>query len=339
MAADLAASFSNLPGRVASRTGGKILNAVTAGELEPGPPSGRWRDQQTAKRRSDRLFGSILVPVSGEVISWCGLEQAFVVAKREEARILGLHMVASEQQRDGRAPQEVREEFERRCQEAGVQGEFAVGVGNIARGIYQRSQWADLVVTNVAYPPAPRAISRLRSGFRILVQRTNGPLLAVPGKISSLDSALLAFDGSPKSMEALFVATYLSTQWDISLAVITVSNGSQVSAEKVAYARKYLETSGVAPTFVEESGSVADAILRTADSQQSELIIMGGYAIQPCAGVGAGQYGGSSPAAVHHTDVHLPITVGFGQSGDTKQNPDLSWARYRATAAMLRIAR
>jgi nucleotide-binding universal stress UspA family protein len=91
----------------------------------------------------------------------------------------------------------------------------------------------------------------------------------------------LAYDGSPKADEALFVATYLSCQWDITLVVVTVIETGLTTTETLAQAQKYLEKHGVRATFVKESGSVAEAILKTAKEHESNLIIMGGYGLSP----------------------------------------------------------
>jgi len=100
-ATDLAAQFSLRPQRVVARVGEKILDAVTPDGFRAGPPPGQWRSEQLEACEYDRLFADILVPVSGEETGWYALEQALVVARREGARLRGLHVVSSEAQRDG----------------------------------------------------------------------------------------------------------------------------------------------------------------------------------------------------------------------------------------------
>ena len=279
-AADLVAQFSPRPQRIVARVGEKILDAVTPDGLKAGPPPGQWREEELEACEYDRLFADILVPVSGEEMGWYALEQALEVARREEARLYGLHIVPSEAQRDGREAQAVQAEFNRRCQAAGILGELAVEVGGMARKICERARWTDLVVVNLAHPPAPQPIARLSSGFRTLIRRCARPVLAVP-TASHLDRVLLAYDGSPKADEALFVATYLSCRWGITLVVLTVIETGRTTSETLARAQGYLETHSVQATFVKESGSVAEAILKTAEEHESDLIIMGGYGFSP----------------------------------------------------------
>ena len=163
----------------------------------------------------------------------------------------------------------------------GMGAQLAVVVGGTARKICERARWTDLVIVNLAHPPAPQPIARLSSGFRTLIRRCARPVLAVPRALSHLDRALLAYDGNPKADEALFVATYLAGRWNTSLVVVSVIETGRVTSETLVRAQEYLETHGVRATFVKENGSVAEAILRTAKGHESDLIIMGGYGLSP----------------------------------------------------------
>jgi nucleotide-binding universal stress UspA family protein len=279
--ADLAAQFSPRPQRVVARLGEKILDAVTPDEFESGPPPGQWREEELEACEYDRLFADILVPVSGEESSWNALEQALEVARREGARLYGLHIVPSEAERETEEAQAVQAEFNQRCEAAGIPGELAIEVGGMARKINERARWTDLVIVNLAHPPATQPVARLSSGFRTLIRRCARPVLAVPRASSHLDRALLAYDGSPKANEALFVATYLSCRWNITLVVVTVIETGRTTSETLARAQGYLETHGVEATFVKESGPVAEAILKRAEEHESDLIIMGGYGLSP----------------------------------------------------------
>ena len=279
--ADLAAQASPRPERVVARVGGKILDAVVPDELEAGPAPGTWRTERLTARHDERLFADILVPVNGEESGWCALAQALEVARREGSRLLGLHVVPSKAQQESEAAQAVQIEFNRRCEAAGVPGKLVLAVGKVSRAVCERSRWADLVVVNLAYPPPPQRIARLDSGFRTLIRRCPRPVLAVPGVTSSMSSALLAYDGSPKAQEALFVATYLAGRWRIPLTVVTVIESGRAAPETLVCAQAYLETHEAQVTCVEERGPVAEAILKTAEAHHSDLILMGGYGHSP----------------------------------------------------------
>jgi len=280
-AADLAVQLSPRPQRLVARVREKLLDAVMPDELEAGPPPGEWRKEHLATRRDDRLFADILVAINGEEAGWHALEQALEVARREGARVYGLHVVPSEAQRSSEEAQAVQAEFNRRCEAAGIPGKLALEVGKVPRRICERARWTDLVVLSLSYPPAPQPIARLGSGLSTLLRRSPRPVLAVPESSSSLGHALLAYDGSPKAEEALFVATYLAGKWNIPLTVVTVIELGRTTSETLARAQEYLETHGVQAAFVKESGPVAEAILQTAEEHRSDLIIMGGYGRSP----------------------------------------------------------
>jgi nucleotide-binding universal stress UspA family protein len=280
-AADLAAQSSPRPRRVVARVGERILSAVTPDELESGPPPGQWREERLIARRKDRLFADILVPVSGDEMGWQAQDQALEVARREDSQLRGLHVSPSEAQKATDAARAVQEEFDRRCQEADVSGMLVFAYGKVSRRICERARWADLVVVSLAHPPGSQPMTRLGSGFRTLLLRCSTPVLAVPGVCSPLSRALLAYDGSPKAEEALFVATYLAGRWEIPLVVVSVPEKSHAAEEAVARVQDYLAACEVQATFVRQRGPAAEAILGTARDHGCDLILMGGYAHSP----------------------------------------------------------
>jgi len=278
---DLVEHFSRKPRRLARRVSNKILSAVRPDELADGPAPGQWRQEQWATGEKDRLFADILVPVSGAEMGWQALAQALHIARREAGRLLGLHIVAKEDQKSSPEALAVQSEFSRRCAQAGFPGQLFIEAGGIAHMICERARWADLVVVNLAHPPEPQPVARLRPGFRTLIRRCPRPVLAVSQTLSSLESALLAYDGSAKAEEALFVAAYLASRWGIALAVLTVLEGGHTTARTLAHAQRYLENHGVQATYQKNRGPVAQAILKTAEERKSGLIVMGGYGRRP----------------------------------------------------------
>jgi len=287
VASDLTTRFSRKPGRVLRRLGRRVLDAVTPDELEPGPPAGKWREERVAHRRDDRLFPSILVAIRGDESGWSALEQALILARREDARLRGLHVLSAEEQKGRPETRAVEVEFDRRCEQADVRGALVFDVGPVQRTICDRARWADLVVISLDYPPLPQPISKLSSGLVTLIRRCPRPVLTVPHGPSHLDHALLAYDGTPKAREALFVATYVAARWGAPLTVLTVHEGEQVGSGTVEEARDYLEAHGVQASYVEltgdATGSVPESILVTGEERGCDFILMGGYGMGPVA--------------------------------------------------------
>jgi nucleotide-binding universal stress UspA family protein len=280
-ATDLVTQSSPRPQRIVARVSERILDRVTPDELEDGPSPGEWRREHLTSHQSGHLFADILVPLSGGETGWHAMDQALGIAQREGGRLRGLHVVPAEDQIDSEEAQAVQAEFSRRCEAAGVPGQLAIEVGGIARRICERTRWTDLIAVSLAYPPPSQPVAKLGSGFRTLIRRCTSPVLAVPGDPSPLDNVLLAYDGSARADEALFLATYLADRWDTSLTVVTVTESGHVPANTTLRAQRYLNSRGVESTYLEESGSVSEGILKAAEEQDSNLIIMGGYGHSP----------------------------------------------------------
>jgi nucleotide-binding universal stress UspA family protein len=292
---------SQQPDRVAARVSGKLRDALTPGALDTGPETGTWRRARVVEREEagtegpkseespSQLFADILVPLSGEEIGWQALEQAILVAQREQARLLGLHVVPSDRHALKIEIEIMQARFRHRCADAGVPGHLVIDTGDVVSIICDRARWVDLVVVNLAHPPPPPLLGgaggtsfleRLKPGFRTLIRRCPRPLLVVPGQPTALQRALLAYDASSKAEEALFVATYLAGQWQIPLTVVTVLE-SHTSAETLEQARRYVEGNGVQATFELLEGPVVETILALAREKAAELILIGGYGIEP----------------------------------------------------------
>jgi nucleotide-binding universal stress UspA family protein len=280
-ASHLASQFGSARKGLVARLGARVREAAIPDGLEEGVEAGTWRAERLDAERPDRMFSEILVPLSGESTSWNALDQALVVARREGADLRGLYVVPSEggQEEDDAAL--IRTEFERRCEDAGASGKLAVHVGKVARSIAERSRWTDLVVVNLAHPPAPHVVARLTSGFRTLLRLSPRPVLAVSHSPSKLENALLAFDSSSKAAEALFIAAYLSGRWGTRLTVVSAVEDGLPQNQALDQAKDYLEERGVDANYVEKVGPPGESILETAAELDTDLILIGGYGGSP----------------------------------------------------------
>lgn len=274
---DLATRSSPRPMRVVTRVLDRVRDLMTPDQLELGPPPGQWRREYLGARQESQLFADLLVAVNGEESGWRALQQALEVAWREGAKLHGLYVVPNEVDRDG--AQSVREEFDRRCREANVSGRLVVEVGKIARIVSDRSRWTDLIVMALTHPPGMRLLMRLQSGIRTIIKRSSRPVLVIPDQAapSRFERALLAYNGSAKSEEALIVATYLAGKHHMSLTLLTVSENRAAAQQKLEHAQSYIEKHSVQAEYVIKNGFVADAILRALDEYQADLLLIGGY--------------------------------------------------------------
>ena len=242
--------------------------------------TGNWRRFRLASRYIDRLFADILIPLSGSEESWTALEQALHIARREAAQVHGLH-IAPETLSDDTTAQTIRERFDALCAVAGVTGNLIIESGEIARKICERALLADVVVLKVSHPPSSNAgLLSWNSGLRSIIWNCARPTLTVPGAISALNRPLLAYDGSPKAKEALFVAAYLAERWRTPLTVVTVGEGN--SAQTIQdYARAYLELHEIEAEYVITAGVVGEKLLQARAEREADLVLMGGYGRSP----------------------------------------------------------
>jgi len=280
-ATNLASQASPRLKRMASRWGARFLDALTPDELESGPSTGDWRRVKERKSVPDSLFSDLLVALRGDEAGWPALDQAILIAHKEGGRVHGLNIVSSAELQEPDRTQRVRDEFMKRCEEGGVEGTFLQDAGDVPRRICERLRWADMLVIRVTYPPGSRPISRLGSGFRTIIRRCPRPVLVVPWKAQPFNHALLAFDGSPKAMEALYVATYVARGWGTRLSVLTIEGKEGVNEKTAAKAQTYLDSHGVETAAIKKSGNPGVEILNTSVEEKNDLVIMGGYGAKP----------------------------------------------------------
>ncbi len=244
---------------------------VAQDEAEPG----HWRQSKLYDRYTDHLFREILVPVGNSDEGFLALEQAIIVAQKEPVSLRGLHVLPPKLGLNDDTAKAIQSRFNERCQEAGVSGSLAIVQGEIADQINTYSLPTDLIVLNVSRPPEP-GLSSLGSGLRSIIWRSARPILTVPAQTSPLDRALLAFDGSAKSKEALFVAAYIAERWKTSLVVMTLTGSGNAPSEAQDYARAYLELHELEADYIVTDGPM-DTILEISKERKINLILMGGY--------------------------------------------------------------
>lgn len=275
---DLVTRLSTTPQQTLARVRARIREAMTPEPLEAGPSPGQWRREH---RQAERLFQDILAPIHNTETGWRTLAQAIALARREGGRLHGLYVMSGDSVQARQKAQAIESEFNERCHLAGVEGDFSAVPGQIMPQIFQHGRWADLVVYTIAHPPQERPLARLSSNFHTLIRQSARPVLVVPGPQAQLVRPLLAYDGSPKAKEALFVAAYLAGKWPVPLVVATVSERNQRAAAAVEDARNYLVARSIPATFVVEQGPVTEAVEKTAVAHNCDFIIMGGYGFKP----------------------------------------------------------
>ena len=279
--ADLAARHSASPKRIASRVTDRLRETVVPDELEGGPPAGDWRRQVVARRADERLFRDILVAIRGDEAGWRALDQALVVAEEEGGRLLGLHVLAGESAADLAQGEDLAARFRARCEERGVTGRLVTELGEVALAIVDRARWTDLIVLALDHPPGETTRQRLGSGLRKLIRTSPRPLLVVPEQPTDFVRPLLAFDGSPKAWEALYIGAYMASAWNRPLATLSVDEPDVDASRAQEEARAYLEEQEVECSFFLRKGSPSEELIDLAEAERSDLLLLGGYGHSP----------------------------------------------------------
>jgi nucleotide-binding universal stress UspA family protein len=277
---DLADHFSQRTGKVVTRIGTKFVKAIVPSILESGPPPGEWRQSILSTRRDSHLFCEILVPINGHQDGWYALDQALIIAHREETNIHGLYVLSSEDEKNASITLEIKNEFIHRCEKATVESELLLKIGDITDNICELARQNDLIVINLTYPPEQSAVARLLSGIRDLIQRCPRPILFTPQSCKPLDHPLLTFDGSLKAQEALYIAAYLAGNWMVPLHVICIGDDSEISKLQ-DFTRDYLEGLNIHAEYIVANRNKNEQIFEYVDQQNIDLLITGGYSLTP----------------------------------------------------------
>jgi nucleotide-binding universal stress UspA family protein len=237
---------------------------------------GSWRKARTATRYTDRLFADILVPLSGDAESWDSLEQAVIIAQREEAKIHGLHIVDSKEKVESSGALAVQGKFNQKCASANVDGKLIIEAGEITKKICERATMTDLIVLKIVHPPLG-GLATLKSPFRAIIVNSSRPVLGVPAKATPFQRALLAYDGTERAKEALFVATYLAEMWKTELIVFTAVDGSKLKVDVQDHVRRYLDIHEVEAEYIISDQGAMDYLKRTVEERNVDLVLMGSH--------------------------------------------------------------
>ncbi|HQA27895.1 MAG TPA: universal stress protein [Brevefilum fermentans] len=256
-------------------------------------------------RHHNKLFSDILVAFSGKSGSWIALEQAVRVGALEGADVRGLVIKKGF---DWIGPevseQEIIRHFSESLEDKGVHGNLVFAQGNIAETILNRNKVNDLVVLKLDHPPSTNRFARLKSGMRRIVRKSTIPMLFVCNELSEMNRMLLAYDGSPKGKQALYIATYLASRYDKDLSVVVVDQDEAQGQQKLSDAVEYLGLDGVRQIFRKPTKPTNIVILQVAEDINADLIIMGGYGFSPVLEI---IFGSTVDGVLRGT--HVPVLV------------------------------
>lgn len=260
------------------RVGKHMAETLLPRQLDDYAAPGEWHTHK--ELGEEPLFSDILVAMSGRFESWIALEQAVVLAQWEQADVRGL-VVLPEGQAATYNPDSLAQAYKERLVQSGLTGNLVYASGAISETILQRARVNDLVVIQLSHPPAVRFWERLESGIRAIIRRSTRPILMVRNHLSAMRHLLVAYDGSPKSKEALFIAAYLARRYHRRLTLLVIEENSEHGRAMMAEAMDILGDVVEKGIVRQPEGRVSDVILQEAQEREVDLIVMGGYGLSP----------------------------------------------------------
>ena len=284
-AESLAVRFSNRTKTTFQRLRYWLVDKILPDNWEGGPRTGTWRKAHRMQfERKQVLFPNLLLAIQDNLDSRDAFEQALWIAQQEGARISAIHLVATEEELESEKIRRLREIFYWRLGETGVEGSLAIEVGEPGKKILERAFYTDMVIVKMNYAPGIQPLQKLRSGFRTLVRKSPQPLLVVPGFMRPIKRLLLAYDGSSKAKEAMYIAAYQAIQWHVELYILTTYRDDEQKDEMKKHineARSYMRFSGTFYKAHLRKGFSGQNILNFVKEKDIDLVIMGSYGSAP----------------------------------------------------------
>ncbi len=229
----------------------------------------------------DCLFRDILVALNSLDSGWDAVEQAIRLSHCVGGEIRGLHVVGDDDDVDSEEMQNLQARFAERLHEVGKVGKLLIAEGDVSKLVLEHSLLNDLLVLKLSYPPANSMIDRLSSGFSAIMRKSIRPILVVRERVTDMNNLLLAYDGSLKSKEALFVSAYVAARWHYPLTVITIDDGSPGLEAVISQAKSYFERLSIPNTYIVEKGDVTKLVTTAVERFNSDLLLIGGYGYSP----------------------------------------------------------
>jgi nucleotide-binding universal stress UspA family protein len=88
---------------------------------------------------------------------------------------------------------------------------------------------------------------------------------------------MMAYDGSTRAKEALFLAAYMGVFWEFTIDVVSVQDKQDLAQQTLENARAFLESYGKSAGYIQKTGEVPDSIFQAATEKGSDLILIGGH--------------------------------------------------------------
>jgi len=294
----LAAAYSERLAQRWRRLRRKVFPSISATPIK----TGDWRRIHLMPRKEGQIFSAILVAFDGNNSGWKALDQARTIANIEGSNIAALHISKNETEAE-LVMDDLKKEFKEWNQRTQQQAKLYFEIGTVSETLNTRAVWNDLLIFSLEHPPEERPAAWLRAGVRSMIRNCPRPILAVLSP-SEMKHGLLAYDGSPKATEALYLAAYMAEKWGIELTVVTAAENSAIRNNPLDKAREYLTARNIEAHYHTEIGQPADVILNIQGIHDCDFLIVGGFGYQPMMEV---LFGSTLDALLRRSDIPILI--------------------------------
>ena len=294
----LAAAYSKRLAQRWRRLRRRVVPRISATPLKIGD----WRRIHLMPRKEGQIFSAILVAFDGEESGWQALDQARKISSIEGSNIAALHISNNAEEAELKKDN-LKGEFGEWMQINQQEAALYFEIGAVSEILNQRAVWNDLLIFSLEHPPEERPPAWLREGVRNMIRNCPRPLLAVQ-TTSEMKHGLLAFDGSPKATEALYLAAYLAEKWGTELTVVTAAEDSAIRKNPLEKAREYLTARNIEAHYHSEIGQPVEVIMDIRQIHECDFLIVGGYGYQPMMEV---LFGSTLDALLRRADVPILI--------------------------------
>jgi nucleotide-binding universal stress UspA family protein len=150
--------------------------------------------------------------------------------------------------------------------------------GRLTESVLEEEQQADLVVLGQRGEHAEQTGDMMGSSVERIVRRSIKPCMVTPGKFQEISHVLLAFDGSHGASRSLQQGIDLASALGLPMTIVSVTGDDTMGAEVHLHeALELAKGRGLAPRGQLLKGNAEDEILKYAEQNKMDLIVMGAY--------------------------------------------------------------
>ncbi len=166
--------------------------------------------------QQQQLIKEILVILGPEIDNETMLSQAVKIAQHEGATVRAIYTSADANGNQELVPAMVKALYDKTVVDAGVSGRLATDVEDWQASALERARWNDFILAPIYKDTKPKIFDEQ---WRNLLIYSAKPILAVTDKPVDPKKGLLVFTGHEKDQQALFISTWLASQWGMELVV------------------------------------------------------------------------------------------------------------------------